>query len=154
MPRMTKIIALAAVAGAMSFAQAHAAAAPAFDPKDAIEYRERTMRTLQEQTAIIGMMASMAVPDTNIKAVATTIALSAKMASKSFEQKAEGGEAKPDVWAKYPDFKSKMDAFVENSQKLADAANKGATLSELTELLVPALPCKDCHDLYRDEKKK
>jgi cytochrome c556 len=153
MPRINKIIALAALAGAMSFGSTQAAA-PAFDPKDAIEYRERIMRTLQEQTAIIGMMASMAVPDSHIKETATTIALAAKMAAKSFEQNAPGGEAKPEVWTKYADFKSKMDAFVVDSQKLADAANKGATLGELTELLVPALPCKDCHDLYRDEKKK
>lgn len=153
MPRMTKIIALAALAGAMSLGSTQAAA-PAFDPKDAIEYRERIMKTLQEQTAIIGMMASMAVPDSHIKETATTIALAAKMAAKSFEQNAPGGEAKPEVWTKYADFKSKMDAFVVDSQKLADAANKGGTLAELTELLVPALPCKDCHDVYRDEKKK
>ncbi len=153
MARMTKIIALAALAGAMSFSQAQAAAAPAYEAKDVIDYRERIMKTLQEQTAIIGMMASTAIPDTHIKETATAIALAAKMASKSFEQNVPGGEAKPEVWTKYADFKSKMDAFVVDSQKLADAANRGASLGELTELLVPALPCKDCHDLYRAEKK-
>ena len=152
MARMTKTIVAAAFACAMSFGSSQAAA-PAYDPKDAIEYRERIMKTLQSQTAIIGMMASMAIPVDTIKNTAEAIALSAKLASKSFEQNAPGGEAKPEVWTKYADFKSKMDAFVVDSQKLADAANKGAGLGELTELLVPALPCKDCHDLYRAEKK-
>ena len=153
MARMTKIIALAALAGAMSFSQAYAAAAPAYEDKDVIEYRERIMKTLQEQTAIIGMMASTAIPADSLPQTAQAIALAAKMAAKSFDQKAPGGEAKPEIWTKYDDFKGRMAKFVEKSQAMSDAAAKGASLSEVTELLVDALPCKDCHDLYRAEKK-
>jgi cytochrome c556 len=152
MARITKIVALAALAGAMSFSQAYAAAAT-YDEKDVIEYRERIMKTLQEQTAIIGMMASTAIPSDTLPATAQAIALAAKIAGKSFEQKVPGGEAKPEVWAKYDDFSKRMKTFAEKSQAMSDAATKGATLTEITELLVDALPCKDCHDLYRAEKK-
>lgn len=152
MARMTKIIALAAFAGAVSFAQAQAAA-PAFEDKDVIEYRERIMKTLQEQTATIGMVVSTQIPPDNIVAHAEAIALAAKMAAKSFDQNVPGGETKADVWTKYPDFQKRMAVFVEKSQAMADAAKKGAGISEITEMLVDALPCKDCHDLYRNEKK-
>ena len=46
-----------------------------------------------------------------------------------------------------------MNKMVEKSQAMADAAKKGASTTEITEMLVEALPCKDCHDIYRQEKK-
>ncbi len=152
MARITKIIASAAIAGAMSFSQAQAAAATYAD-KDVIDYREHIMKTLQEQTAIMGMIVSTLAPPEQMALHAEAIALAAKMASTSFEQKVPGGEAKPEIWAKYDDFSKRMKSFVEKSQAMADAAKKGASTTEITEMLVEALPCKDCHDLYRDEKK-
>lgn len=152
MARMTKIIAAAALAGAMSFSQAQAAAA-AYADKDVIDYREHIMKTLQEQTAIMGMIVSTLAPPEQMAMHAEAIALAAKMAATSFEQKVPGGEAKPEIWTKYDDFSKRMKTFVEKSQTMSDAAKKGASTTEITEMLVEALPCKDCHDLYRDEKK-
>jgi cytochrome c556 len=123
------------------------------DDKDVIDYREHIMKTLDEQTAALGMIASTAIPPDNLAAHCEAIAMTAKLALKSFEPKVPGGQAKPEVWAKWDDFSSKMKKFEVNSQKMADAAKKGAGVTEITELLIDALPCKDCHDVYRDEKK-
>lgn len=147
MTRKTKLIAGVVFAGVMAAGVARA------DDKDVIDYREHIMKTLEEQTAAIGMIVSTQIPPDNIAAHANAIALAAKMALKSFEPKVPGGQAKPDVWAKWDDFSSKMKKFEANSQKMADAANKGANIGEITEMLIDALPCKDCHDTYRDEKK-
>jgi cytochrome c556 len=143
-----KLTAGIVVAGVMAAGMAQAA-----DDKDVIDYREHIMKTLEEQTAAIGMIVSTQIPPDNIAAHANAIALAAKMALKSFEPKVPGGQAKPEVWAKWDDFSSKMKKFEVNSQKMADAANKGANIGEITEMLIDALPCKDCHDTYRDEKK-
>ena len=147
MTRKTKLLAGVVFAGVMAAGVARA------DDKDVIDYREHIMKTLEEQTAAIGMIVSTQIPPDNIAQHANAIALAAKMALKSFEPKVPGGQAKPDVWAKWDDFSAKMKKFEANSQKMADAANKGANVGEITEMLIDALPCKDCHDTYRDEKK-
>jgi len=148
MARMMKLIGGLVIAGAVTFGMAAQA-----DDKDVIDYREHIMKTLQEQTAAIGMIVSTQIPPDNLRAHADALALTAKLAQHSFDAKVVGGEAKPDVWAKYPDFQAKMAKFVEHADAMAKAADRGADIGEITELLVDALPCKDCHDMYRDEKK-
>ena len=147
MTHKTKLIAGVVFAGMMAAGMARA------DDKDVIDYREHIMKALEEQTAAIGMIVSTQIPPDNVAAHASAIALSAKLALKSFEPKVQGGQAKPEVWTKWDDFSARMKKFEVNSQKLADAANKGANIGEITEMLIDALPCKDCHDTYRDEKK-
>ena len=123
------------------------------EDKDVVEYRQHIMKTLQEQTAIIGELVSDAIPADNLPQHAEAIALAAKIALKSFEAKVPGGESKPDVWAKWDDFSKRMKAFSAAADKLNDATKKGATLAEVTSMLVEVLPCKECHDLYRQEQK-
>lgn len=123
------------------------------DDKDVIDYRQHIMKTLQEQTAIIGEIVSAAIPADNLPAHAEAIALAAQISLKSFEPKVAGGEAKPDVWAKWDDFSKRMNEFATATRTFADMAKKGASLSEMTSILTQALPCKECHDLYRQEPK-
>ena len=122
------------------------------DDKDVVEYRQHAMKTLQEQTAIIGELVSGAGPEENLPYHAEAISLAAKLAVKSFEAKVPGGESKPEVWTKWADFSSRMKTFSENADKFAAATKKGATMAEATSMLVEVLPCKECHDLYREEK--
>lgn len=122
------------------------------DDKDIIEYRQHAMKTLQEQTAIIGEIVSGAVPADNLPAHAEAIALAAQISAKSFDAKIPGGEAKPEIWTKWADFSKRMTEFTAATRLFADTAKKGATLSEMTSILTQALPCKECHDLYRAEK--
>jgi cytochrome c556 len=146
---MLRAICISVALGAVLITSAHAYA----DDQDVIDYRQHIMKTLQEQTAIIGQLVSGAAPEENLPNHAEAISLAAKIALKSFEAKVPGGEAKPEVWTKWADFSSRMKAFSESADKFAAATKKGATLAEATAMLVEVLPCKECHDLYRQEGK-
>ena len=70
------------------------------DDQDVIDYREHIMKTLDEQTAAVGMILSSAVPGDNAAAHLRAIALTAQIALKAFEPKVPGGQAKPEVWSR------------------------------------------------------
>ncbi len=119
--------------------------------KDAIDYRQNIMKTLDAQTAAIGMIVSTQVADTNLVAHTEAIALSAKAALKSFEAKVAGGESKPEVWANWADFSKRMNEFVTKTDELAKSAKSGG-VPVVMEQMVDALTCKGCHDTYREKK--
>ena len=122
------------------------------DDKDAIAYRQHIMKAMNEQTAALGQILSGVVPDDNAVAHINAIALSAATALKSFEPKVAGGESKPEVWSKWPDFSKRMTEFAEktaNAAKLANEQGKDAALASILDVLT----CKSCHDVYRAEKK-
>jgi cytochrome c556 len=124
------------------------------DDQDVIDYREHIMKTLDEQTAAVGMILSSAIPGDNAAAHLQAIALTAQIALKAFEPKVPGGEAKPDVWSNWADFSKRMNEFAKNSLEAAALAKeKGYDDPTLAAKIVDALPCKSCHDVYRKEKK-
>lgn len=123
------------------------------DDKAVIDYREHIMNTLDAQAAALGMILSTAIPDDNMVEHLQVIALTAKTALKAFEPKVQGGEAKPEVWANWADFSKRMNDFVQNSDRVARLAREQGK-DAVTSVVLDALPCKSCHDLYRDEKKK
>lgn len=148
MTRMVKFVGGFAVAVAMVMALPMAARA---DDKDVVDYREHIMKTLDAQTAAIGMIVSTQIGEDNLVAHAEAIALTAKQALKSFEAKVPGGESKPEVWSNWPDFEKRMNDFVEKTAKLAASAKTGG-VPVVMEEMVDALSCKGCHDVYRNKK--
>ncbi|HEY4366230.1 MAG TPA: cytochrome c [Steroidobacteraceae bacterium] len=127
--------------------------AQAADDKDVIDYRQHVMSTLNEQSSALGQILSTAVPDDNVVAHLEIIALTASTALKAFEPKVAGGEAKPEVWANWPDFSKRMTEFAQKAAQAAKTAKAGGKDEVLTNIL-DVLTCKSCHDVYRDEKKK
>lgn len=123
------------------------------DDKDVVEYRQRIMKSLQEQTAAFGQILSGAGPTENTQAHMDALALSASLALKAFEAKVPGGEAKADVWSNWPDFAKRMQDFADKTAHMAKTGREQGTDAAVMEVL-DALSCKSCHDLYRDEKKK
>ncbi|HEY6640897.1 cytochrome c [Povalibacter sp.] len=123
------------------------------DDKDVLEYRQRIMKSLQEQTAAFGQILSGAGPTENTLAHMETLALSASVALKAFEAKVPGGEAKPEIWSNWPDFAKRMQEFADKTAGMARIGREQGVDAAVMEVL-DALPCKACHDLYRDEKKK
>jgi cytochrome c556 len=130
---------------------------PAFvsaNDQDVVDYRELIMKTLDEQSAAVGMILSSAVPGDNMAVHLQAIALTAQIALKAFEPKVVGGEAKPEVWSNWTDFSKRMNEFAKNSlEAAAMAKNKAYDDPALSAKIVDALPCKSCHDTYRKEKK-
>jgi len=122
------------------------------DDKDVIEYRKHIMSTLNAQTGALGMILSSAVPDDNTVGHLEVIALTAKTALKAFEPRVQGGEAKPEVWSNWADFSKRMNEFVQSSDRVAKLAREKGKEAAIAVVL-DALPCKSCHDLYRNEPK-
>src|ERR1700689_3344460 len=94
------------------------------DDQDVIDYREHIMKTLDEQSAALGMILSTVIPGDNTVAHLQAIALTAQIALKSFEPKVLGGEAKPEVWSDWADFSKRMNEFAKKTAEVA-ALGKG-----------------------------
>jgi cytochrome c556 len=122
------------------------------DDKDVVEYRQHIMKSLQEQTAAFGQILSGAGPTENTLAHMETLALSASIALRSFEAKVPGGAAKPEVWSNWADFSKKMKDFADKSAEMAKIGREQG-VDQAAMKVIEALPCKGCHDVYRDEKK-
>jgi cytochrome c556 len=122
------------------------------DDEDTIDYRQLIMKQLDAESEALGMIVSGQIPPDSLALEAKSIANAAKAALKAFEPKVLGGEAKPEVWSNWDDFSKRMQAFARNSEEMAKVAETG-NLAKVTELMITALPCKECHDTYRNKKK-
>ena len=129
-----------------------APAAMGSDDQDVVTYRELIMKQLDAEAAALGMMVSGQIPADALSLEAKSVANAAQAALKAFEPKVPGGEAKPEVWAKWPDFQKRMQDFAKKSAEMAKVSESG-NVAAVTELMVDALPCKECHDIYRNKKK-
>ncbi len=125
--------------------------ASAADPTDVVDYRKHIMKTIGAQAGAIGLIMQQKVPGDNFALHAETLALVASTALKAFEPKAEGGEAKPEVWAKWDDFSKKMKEFQAATADLAKTAQAGG-IAAAGPKVQAAFSCKGCHDTYREKK--
>lgn len=122
------------------------------DDKDAVEYREHIMKSMEQQTAALGQILSGAGPAEATVAHMEAIALTASIALKAFEPKVPGGSAKAEVWKDWADFSKRMKDFADKSAEMAKIGREqGADQAAMK--VIEALPCKGCHDVYREEKK-
>jgi cytochrome c556 len=126
-------------------------AAAVADDQDVITYRQLIMKQLDAETEAMGMIVSGQIPPDSLSQLAKATANSAKAAGKAFEPKVPGGEAKPEVWSKWADFSKRMALFANKTDEMAKVSESG-NVAKVTELMVDALPCKQCHDLYRNKK--
>lgn len=122
------------------------------DPKDVIDYRQHIMKTLNEQSAALGQILSMAAPNDDVITHIDALAQAASMGLKAFTPKAEGGEAKPDVWNNWPDFSKRMNDFAAKTAEMSKMAHESGPDAALG-MVIDALSCKSCHDVYRSQKK-
>jgi cytochrome c556 len=121
--------------------------------KDVIDYRQHIMKSLNEQAAALGQILSTSIPADNAAAHIEAIALTASMALKAFEPKVPGGEAKPEVWANWPDFSKRMNEFAQKTSQSAKIAKDRGPDAALADIL-DVLTCKSCHETYRNDEKK
>lgn len=144
---------LSQFAAGLAFAVAASlpAIAQAADPTDIIDYRKHVMKSLGAQTAALNMSLQGKAPAENLVIHAETLALVASTALMAFETKAEGGDAKPEVWSKHDDFTKRMKEFVAGTAELAKAAKEGGAAGAQAKVQ-GALTCKGCHDVYRVKK--
>lgn len=134
----------AALLGAQSMAWA--------DDDDVITYRQLIMKEMDAEASALGMIVSGQIPTDALVSQTKALALSAKGALKAFERKVPGGDAKPEVWAKWDDFSKRMQTLTQNTDELTKSAEAG-NLSAFAEKMTDALTCKQCHETYRVKKK-
>ena len=122
------------------------------DDADAIILdRQLVMQQLDKDTKALGEIVAGISPPDKMADHAKAIAKGAKEAFKEFEQNVPGGGSKPDVWTNWDDFSKRMQGFVTASDAMAKASETGNVVA-VSELMIPALPCKQCHDVYRLKK--
>jgi cytochrome c556 len=128
--------------------------------EDPVEKRQQLMRELDDDAETLGTIAALAPSakgaqlatyKTQMAEASRRVATAAKESHELFKANVPGGRSKPEIWTNWADYNAKMEAFVANSEKMAKVAETG-DLHAVTELLVDALPCKGCHDVYREKK--
>lgn len=122
------------------------------DDQETIDYREHIMKTMGEQVAAMNQMRQGKIAPDNLAVHAEILAVTAATAKNAFTPKVVGGEAKADVWANWQDFSKRLDELVAATTDLAKSAKQGG-LTAASPKLLGALPCKGCHETYREEKK-
>lgn len=122
------------------------------EDQDVVDYRRHIMKTLGEQAAIIGMILQRKAPADDFATHVQILAVTAATAKTAFEPKVAGGDAKPEVWAQWPDFAKRLDALAAATNDLAIIAKTGGVAAAGAKVEA-ALTCKGCHDTYRVPKK-
>lgn len=130
-----------------------ASTAPSKAEADGIIFeRQNIMLQIGKDAELLGDIAAGIKPPDKLAEVTKSIAESAEAAKGAFEPNVPGGRAKPEVWSNWPDYSRRMSEFSANAKQLAALGAKG-DLSGVTNALGTALPCKECHDVYRAPKK-
>lgn len=142
-----------ALLGGLTLAAIGLSSTAVAEDADVIETRAHIMNTLNEQVAIVGQIASGVTPATDLNVHLEIIALTASTALRSFEPKVPGGESRPKVWTDWPDFSKRMNEFAQKTRDLAKLGKEKGSDAAIAAM-VDAFTCKQCHDVYREEKKK
>lgn len=114
--------------------------------------RQNIMLQLEKDAELLGEIAAGIKPADKLAEVTRSIAESAAASKAAFEPHVPGGRSKPEVWTNWTDYSRRLDEFDKNARQLAELGAKG-DLTAVTNMLGSALPCKECHDLYRAAKK-
>ena len=125
------------------------------DPAEAqgiIFERQQLMTRLDEESKTLGEVVAGTAPPEQMAPSARAIANLAKDATAAFEPNVPGGRAKPEVWSNWTDYSMRMKTFAEKSEEMAKQAEVG-NITGVTSMMAGALPCKQCHDVYRAPKK-
>ena len=146
---------IAALAGAViagSPVNASDAAADAVQREGAIFERQSIMDQLDKDGELLGNIAAGIEPPEKLGEVTRSIANGARDSVVSFRSVLPGGRSKPEVWSNHADFMQRMETFARNAEAMAKAGETG-DMPGVTHLMVSAMPCKQCHDVYRAPKK-
>jgi cytochrome c556 len=142
-----RAVAVSAVAAVLGMTSAWA-----FEDQELIDYRRHIMVTLGEEVTVINLIVQKKVPDTDFAIQAQALAETAAQAKKSFEAKAEGGNARPEVWQNWADFSKRLDTMTSAAAELAKAAKEGG-IAAAGPKVQAAINCNSCHETYLKQKK-
>lgn len=131
---------------------ASVSAAPSAEESEGIIFeRQQIMMQLGRDSELLGNIAAGTEPAAKLPQATRAIAVGAKEALESYRDRIPGGQTKAEAWSNYSDFMQRMDAFARNADAMAAAGERG-DMTGVMGLMVDALPCKQCHDVYRARK--
>lgn len=113
--------------------------------------RQQIMLELEKDTDLLGRIVAGRHSAVDLAAITRNIAENARASAEAFRPRAPGGRSKPEVWSNWSDYADRMDRFARNAQTMATLGERG-DVSAVTAILGEALPCKQCHDIYRNPK--
>ncbi|MFK4873530.1 c-type cytochrome [Novosphingobium sp. ZW T3_23] len=114
--------------------------------------RQQVMEQLSKDSEALGAIVAGTGPRDQLGQVTRALADGARDSVQSFHAQVPGGRSKPEVWSNNADFARRMEDFARNAEAMAKAGESG-NMAGVTALMIDALPCKQCHDLYREPKK-
>jgi len=143
----TVALSVLTMGGSQAYAQAK--------PEDVIKYRQAAYRVMGWNFAPMGAMVKGDKPyDKEAFARnAANVEFMSKQLIEGFAPGSDKGEtkAKPEIWSKMDDFKSRMTKMNDEAAKLAAVAKTG-TFDEIKKQFgATAGSCKACHDEYRNK---
>ena len=126
---------------------------PSADETEGVIFeRQQIMQQLDKDTDKLGSIVAGELPPEQLAATTLAIAKGAKESMAAFEPNAPGGRARPIVWSNWADYSQRLQSFADKSAEMAKAGETG-DVALVTSLMGEALPCKQCHDIYREKKK-
>lgn len=113
--------------------------------------RQQLMLDLDKNAVTLGKIVAGAEPKAGLAKTTRAIANAAKQSVAAFEAVVPGGRSKPEVWNNHPRFIESMQTFAIKAEEMAQAGEAG-NINAVTNLMIDALPCKQCHETYRGPK--
>lgn len=113
--------------------------------------RQQVMTQLSRDSELLGKIVAGTEARDKLPQTTRAIAQGARDAVESYRLAVPGGQTKPEAWANQADFMARMQAFSRNADAMA-AAGERNDVNAVMGLMIDALPCKQCHDLYRAKK--
>lgn len=149
--RLLAIAVFTALPAWSAYASATDAEHDAAEVEGIIFERQQIMEKLQRDGDRLGNIVAGLEPAAGLPEVTRAIADGAKQSLEAYREKVPGGRTRAEAWSNNEDFMRRMDEFARNTEAMAAAGAKG-NVTGVTGMLVDALPCKQCHDLYRAPK--
>jgi len=145
-------LAALAVSGLVGNASLAAPATPAPEAEGIVFERQQIMEQLSRDADTLGDVLAGLQPADRLPEATRAVARGARDSLEAYRQQVPGGRTRPEAWTNHADFMARMEVFVRNADAMA-AAGERRDLAAVTGLVVDAMPCKQCHDLYRTPKK-
>lgn len=121
--------------------------------RDALIFeRQQIMEKLGRDSELLGKIVAGIEPPAKLSEATRAIAVGARESLEIFRMPVPGGRAKSEIWVQDSNFPKRMEAFARNAEAMAKAGESGS-VQAVTELMIDALPCKECHTDFRKPAK-
>lgn len=113
--------------------------------------RQQIMERLDGDAKLVGNIVAGLAPRDQLAAATRAVADGARETLEIYRLEVPGGRTRPEAWTNRADFTRRLEDFARNAEAMAKAGESG-NVGAVIELMVDAMPCKACHEVYRAPK--